>query len=154
RNAHEQSEPAAPSGNTGRRPDEVPPRWRAWLPPRLSWPVWPDWLGWPGWVGRPGGPVVGAGLAAVVVGLLFAAYQLIGRSSDGGASALEARVAGLERQLRELAGRTPTPGVDVKVIDDLTSRIAKLEATILGLRPSAIDPTLLNRIATVEGALK
>ena len=86
--------------------------------------------------------------------LLLGAYQLIGRSSDGGTSAVEARVAHLERQVQELAGRTPPPGIDAKVIDDLNSRVAKLESTILGLRPTAIDPTLLNRIATLEGALK
>jgi hypothetical protein len=88
----------------------------------------------------------------LVATLLLAGHQFL--AADGGVSAVEARVARLERQLSELAGRAPPPTVDVRVIDDLTGRLAKLEATVAGLRPPALDPTLLNRIATVEGALK
>src|SRR5262249_49649255 len=68
-------------------------------------------------------------VVAMVVGL--AASRFIGGGSDSGSgaatSALEERLARVERQLRDLAGRTPPPAVDPKVVDDLVSRVAKLE---------------------------
>jgi hypothetical protein len=90
------------------------------------------------------------GLALAVALFLAGAYFMAG---DGSVSGAEARLARVEQQLRELSGRAPPPAFDTKAMDDLEGRIAKLEASA-GSRPAAIDPTLLNRIAAVEGALK
>src|SRR5262249_13678327 len=67
---------------------------------------------------------------------------------------VEARIARAEQQMRELAGRPPGDGVDRSVIEDLTSRIARLEAGASGARSPAADPALANRMAAPEGALK
>jgi hypothetical protein len=110
----------------------------AWLPlpPHLPWRL----------IGAS------AGAVALAVALFFAgAYFMAG---DGGVSAVEARLARAEQQLLELSGRAPPPAVDTKAMDDLAGRVAKLEAAVTGSRPAAIDPTLLNRIAAVEGVLK
>jgi hypothetical protein len=120
-------------------PEEPPaswPKWDAWLPADLPWHA------------------IGAGAAAGVLAalILIAASRFTG--GDGGVSAVEARLARVEQQLGELSGRPPPPAVDPKTVDELTSRLAKLEAAVTGLRTPAPNPELLNRISTLEGALK
>lgn len=106
----------------------------AWLPADLPWRM------------------IGAGAAgAALVVALFLISGLF-RSGDNGVRAVEARLARAEQQLREFAGRAPPPAVIPKIVDDLGNRVAKLEAAVAGARPPAIDPALLNRIATLEGA--
>ena len=70
-------------------------------------------------------PAVAAGVVVVVLLVL-----LTGRFSgdDGRIRTIEARVARAEQQVRELSGRAPTNGVEAKALDDLTARVAKLEA--------------------------
>ena len=89
-----------------------------WLPPHWPWRT----------IGAGAGGVV-----LVAVAIFFASRFVGGDGAPGpgpGANPIEERLARLERQVRELAGRTPPPAVDPKVIDDLVSRIAKLEARL------------------------
>ena len=101
--------------------------------------------------------LLGAGvaiLAAVLIALLganFAAGYL-------GASALEARLARLEQQLREVAARPLAPDVDRRPLDELTGRLARLEAALAnprqGALDAALDPAVANRLAILEGEVK
>jgi hypothetical protein len=98
------------------------------------------------------------GIAAVVAGivlvvlLVFLAGQF--SNDESRLRIIEARVARAEQQVRELSGRAPTNSVDSKALDDLTARLAKLEAGTGGARPPGVDPALVYRMATLEGALK
>src|SRR5215813_8394166 len=98
--------------------------------------------------------VIGAVTAGVV--LIVVLVLLTGRFSgdDSRTRTIEARIARAEQQVRELAGRAPGTGVDPKVIEELTARIARLEAGAPGARPPAADPALANRMAALEGSLK
>jgi hypothetical protein len=101
--------------------------------------------------------LIGAGtavLAAVLIALLganFAAGYLC-------ASALEARLARLEQQLREVAARPRAPDADRRPFDELAGRLARLEAALAnprqGALDAALDPALANRLALLEGEVK
>jgi hypothetical protein len=91
------------------------------------------------------------GFATAAIGLVLAAVGIAAllMSRDNGVSALEARLAGAERVVRELASRAPP--ADPKALDELTRRVAKLEAT----PPSpASDAALAARIAALEAEVK
>jgi hypothetical protein len=103
--------------------DAAPPPRRAWLP----------WLG---------AAAVGGGL---VLGAVAIASLLSNR--DTGVSVLDARLAGLELQLRELAARPLPP--DARAVDELTARLGKVEAA----PAPASDPALANRVAALEGGV-
>src|SRR5215475_4893251 len=94
---------------------------------------------------------VAAGLVLVVL-LVFVTGQF--SSDEIRIRTIEARIARAEQQVRELAGRSPTTGVDAKAVDELTVRVAKLELAASATRPPAADPALANRMATLEGTLK
>jgi len=89
-------------------------------------------------------------LTAVMIALLganFAAGYL-------GASALEARLARLEQQLREVAARPRAPDVDRRPLDELTGRLARLEAALANPRQGALDAALANpRQGALDAAL-
>jgi hypothetical protein len=104
----------------------------------------------------PDPPWRAIGAVAAGVFLILVLVVLAGRfgGDDGRIRTVEARIARAEQQMRELAGRAPGDGVDPRVIEELTSRIAKLEAGASGARPAGADPALANRMATLEGALK
>src|SRR5262245_23843377 len=97
-----------------------------WLPPHLPW--------------RTLGPGAGAGGLVLVALAIFVATRFIGGEGTPGPSTnpIEERLARIERQLRELAGRAPPASVDPKVVEDLTARVAKLEAAAAA-RPPATD---------------
>jgi hypothetical protein len=116
--AGETSSAAAPT-----EADAAPPPRRAWLP----------WLG---------AAAVGGGL---VLGAVAIASLLSNR--DTGVSVLDARLAGLELQLRELAARPLPP--EARAVDELTARLAKVEAA----PAPASDPALANRVAALEGGV-
>ena len=92
-----------------------------------------------------------AGVVLVVL-LVFLTGQFSGDETR--IRTIEARIARAEQQVRELTGRAPANSVDAKALDELTARVAKLEAGGSGTRPPVTDPALANRMATLEGTLK
>ena len=93
------------------------------------------------------------GFATAAIGLVLAAVGIAAlfMSRDNGVSALDVRLAGAERVVRELASRAPTAAADPKALEELTRRVAKLEATPPS---SASDPALGARIAALEAEVK
>jgi hypothetical protein len=91
------------------------------------------------------------GFATAAIGLVLAAVGIAAlfMSRDNGVSALEAQLASVEHGVRELASRAPP--ADPKALEEVTRRVAKLEAT----PPSpASDPALAARIAALEAEVK
>jgi hypothetical protein len=126
---------AASSGNPPAEPSsEVAPRRRGWLPAGVS---------------MLGAGVAGAGIVLAVLGTMG-----LLSSRDNGVSALDARLAGIELEVRDLAARTPVAGVDGRVLDEVTGRLDTLEAAVVTSRPAAGDPSLSNRIAAMNGEVK
>ena len=97
---------------------------------------------------------IGAVVAGIVVLVLMVFLTGQFSSDEARIRTIEARIARAEQQVRELAGRPPANGVNAKALDDLTARVAKLEAGGSATRPPAADPALANRMATLEGTLK
>jgi len=112
-------------------PPEPPPRRRS---------AGVSWLG-----------IAVAGIA-VVLAVLGVTSLLLSR--DNGVSALDARLAGVELELRDLASRAPPPAVDPKALDAVAGRVAKLEAAGATPLPSASDPALAARVAALETQVK
>src|SRR5260370_7365591 len=98
------------------------------------------------WVGVA---VAGIGLVLAVRGV---ASLLLSR--DNGVSALDARLAGVELDLRDLAARAPRPAADAKAFDAVAGRVAKLEAAVAAPPQSAVDPALAARVAALETQVK
>ena len=96
------------------------------------------------------------GLATAGVGLVLAVLGLgsLLMSRDNGVSALEARLAGLELGLRELASRAPPPAADPKALDEVAGRVAKLEAAVAAPPSGGGDPALAARVTALETELK
>jgi hypothetical protein len=95
--------------------------------------------------------VSGLGFATAAIGLVLAAVGIAAlfMSRDNGVSALEAQLASVEHGVRELASRAPP--ADPKALEEVTRRVAKLEAT----PPSpASDPALAARMAALEAEIK
>jgi hypothetical protein len=93
------------------------------------------------------------GFATAALGLVLAAVGIVSlvMSRDNGVSALDARLAGAERVVRELASRAPPAAADPKALEEVMRRVAKLEAT----PPSpAGDPAFAARIAALEAEVK
>jgi hypothetical protein len=112
----------------------------AWLPPELPRP-----LAVAGAVGAAGG------LLAFLLLWLVGAWP---RAEDP-ASALAPRFAAIETQLRDIAARpVPAPGVDPRAVDDLSARLARLEAAVAASRAPVTDPVVLGRLNAAEGTLK
>jgi hypothetical protein len=82
---------------------------------------------------------------------LWAAGAFAPRQDSG--AAVSARLATLEAQLRDLSGRAGAPGADAKALQDLSNRLAKLEASARqgGAGP---DAGLSDRIAAIEAVAK
>jgi hypothetical protein len=101
-------------------------------------------------------PLIGAGAAGGAV--VAAVLGIAGLFSDTGSTSLDARLAGLEQRLRDIAARPLPAGADAGALDDVRGRLAKLEAAVATPRPAAndpaIDPALANRISAIEGGVK
>ncbi len=105
-------------------------------------------------------PMIGAGAtgAAIVIAASAAAWNFVAPASDAGTDELRARVASLE--LRQQGDVSPNNApdrsgrLDAK-IDDVASRLARLEATGAGLpAESAADRSMANRLAAIEASSK
>ena len=95
------------------------------------------------------------GFATAAIGLVLAAVGIAALviSRDNGVSALDARLAGAERVVRELASRAPPAAADPKALEELTRRVAKLEASATP-PTAASDPALAARIAALETEIR
>jgi len=69
-------------------------------------------------------------------------------------AALAPRLATIESQLRDLAARPAPAGVDPRAIDQLTSRVARVESAVAAPRPAATDSAAAGRLTAAENALK
>ena len=98
--------------------------------------------------------LIGVGVAGAV--LTLAVVMIGGRftARDNRVSALDARLARAEQELRDLSARPLSASVEPRTVNDLADRIARLEGALATPRPAPIDPALANRIATVEGEVK
>jgi hypothetical protein len=96
------------------------------------------------------------GVAVAGIGLVLAALGLVSLfiSRDNGVSALDARLAGVELGLRDLASRAPPPAADPKALDAVAGRVAKLEAVGAAPPQGAGDGALAARVAALETELK
>jgi hypothetical protein len=115
-------------------PADPPPRRRGWLPAGVS---------------MIGAGVLGAGIVLAVLGSM----GLLVNPNDG-LSAVDARLAGLELEVRDLAARAPAAGVNARAFDEVVGRLDTLEAAVVTSRPAAGDPSLSNRIAAINGEVK
>ena len=129
--------PATPSSDQPSNP--LPPDVPASAPPEAPRRQ-VSWLG---------AAVAGGGLVLAVLGLVS-----LFLSRDNGVSALDARVAGVELELRDLASRAPPPAADPKALDEVAGRVAKLEAAAAGPPGSASDPALAARVAALQTEVK
>jgi hypothetical protein len=108
----------------------------AWLTPNVPWLT------------------IGAGVAGGAVALAVLAIANLMMGPDTSTSALNARLAGLEQRIRDVAARPQPAGGDSRALDEVAARLAKLEATLATSMPGATDPALANRIAAIEGQVK
>jgi len=139
RSSEEHSTPAsaAPDGPTDapRAPDAAETPRRRGLSPPVSW------LG-----------LVTAGIGLVLAALGVASLLV---SRDNGVRALDTRLAGVERNVRELASRAPPAAADPKALEEVASRVAKLEAApATAPQGAASDSALSDRVAALEAQLK
>jgi hypothetical protein len=100
-----------------------------------------------------GGGIVGGAIAA---GLLFAFNLFYPRDTE--TSALQARIAGIELELREMATRPRGPG-DAGALDDVAARLGKVETALADIaqklsKPAPLDPAVANRVSAIEGQVK
>ena len=110
------------------------PRRRGWLPAGVS---------------MIGAGVLGAGIVLAVLGSM----GLLVNPNDG-LSAVDARLAGLELEVRDLAARAPAAGVDARALDEVVGRVDTLEAAVVTSRPASGDPSFSSRIAAINGEVK
>jgi hypothetical protein len=97
--------------------------------------------------------LMGAGAVGAALVLLAVFLWAPPLNRDGGASAFETRLSEVEQRIAQVAARPSTATIDPKIVDDLSSRLARLEATDTKPPMPAPDNTLANRIATLEGQL-
>jgi hypothetical protein len=97
------------------------------------------------------------GLVTAGIGLVLAALGVASLlvSRDSGVRSLDARLAGVELNLRGLASRVPSAAADPKALDEVASRVAKLEAVAgAPLQGAALDAALADRVAALEAQLR
>jgi hypothetical protein len=138
-----------PSGPPPRDPPREPPRDPppsgrgsiSWLPEDLSW-------------SQASGAMAGAagGFLLFLLLWLFGAFPGGGREPTAQPVDWSPRFAAIERQLQELAARPPPVGVDPKTVDEITVRLARVEAAQSAPRPPVADPVVLGRLSGAEQA--
>src|SRR5262249_35286347 len=141
RPSNEESSNPPPSDAAGNPlPPDVPANPPPEAPRRRGLPPAVTWLA---------GAVAGGGLVLGVLGLVSLFI-----SGDNGVSALDARLAGLELGLRELASRAPPPSSDPKALAEVAGRVAKLEAAGAAPPQGAVDPALAAPVAPLATDLE
>lgn len=109
----------------------------SWLPPDVPWPL------------------VAAGAAGAVAVMLFVMLiWLISPRNGDAVATLTPRLDAIETQLRDLAARPASQGIDPKALDALSARLAKLESAVAAPRAPVTDAALAGRVGTLEGAVK
>src|SRR5229473_1763971 len=101
---------------------------------------------------RPiGAGIGGAAIAGLVLGGLWGFGFLPNRANEVGNewTALSVKVAGLERQVRELAARVQA-APDQKRTEAIDARLAKLEAAAAAPRAAGSDPALAEKLADLD----
>jgi hypothetical protein len=102
--------------------------------------------------------LIGAGAAGAAGALLvlFLAWLLgpTPPAASDPATALAPRFSAIETQLRELAARPAPATIDPRTLDQLASRLSRMEAAIAAPRPAAADPAVPGRLTAAEAALK
>jgi hypothetical protein len=98
-------------------------------------------------------PMTGAGLVGGLIGAAAIALAQMFAPPARNDTPLLSRLSGVEQQMRELAARVGTAGADTKRIDELTSRLAKLESAVAA-RQGGPDTDLTNRLSSMEGEIK
>jgi hypothetical protein len=110
-----------------------------------------------------GSAVLGAILALAVLAFMWRFNVLEPYKIDIGGKLVSARLAALEARLRDTRSApvasaaplvAPTSPPSTKALDDIAARVAKLEAAPAGVRPAAVDPTLTNKLNSLEAAIK
>src|SRR5262249_12750912 len=96
------------------------------------------------------------GVAVAGIGVVLAVLGLVSLflSRDNGVSALEARLAGVELDLRDPAPPAPPPAGDPKALEAVAGRVAKLEAAGTTPPEGAGDPALAARVAALAAEVK
>ncbi len=138
----EPSEPPAPTAESSKT-TAIPP-----MPPPRRGGRW----------SHAGAGAIG-GIAVLLVLLGLWATGTWPPQTDEGTNQLRARMAMLESQLRDLSARPVTASVDPKALQDLSNRLAKLEAAVASARSGnaggpTTDPALAERVAAAEAASK
>jgi hypothetical protein len=100
------------------------------------------------WASLAAGAVAGAAVSAAIL-LAFPTFL-----PDRNEQALAARVASVETAIRNLPSQSSRSEVERKTVDDLASRVAKLETTPRGTTPQAPDEASANRLSRIEGEIK
>ena len=159
--AAETAAPPPPPDPNGFQAAKGWPPLDAWLPDEVPWPL-------------VGAGAAGAAATLAVLGLLW----LLGAfaPSDGRTTALAAKVAMMELQMREIAGRPAAAPADVvaavdpKQFEDIGGRLAAAEQMLrrfalieprlakmeseAASRPAVTDPALVRRLDAVDAALR
>jgi hypothetical protein len=136
----EQSSEAAPG-------DEATSGSPAFEPTTVTQPPRPGRL--PARVSLLGAATAGGGLVLAAIGL--ASLFL---SRDNGVSDLGARLAAVELKVRDLATSAPQAAPDMRALDDVAGRVAKLEAAGASGASAAGNSALADRIVALQGEVK
>ncbi len=100
------------------------------------------------------GPIIGAILlGAAGLLLVFAMFWFSG-VIGGGSGASTERLSAIEARLRELATRPVSARDDSRAIDELSTRLARVENAAFAPQSPLSDPALANRLASAENATK
>src|SRR5262249_14282241 len=98
---------------------------------------------------RPRVSFLGVAVAGLGVVLSVPGRASLLPSRDNGVSELDARLAGVELELRDLASRARPPAADPKALDAVAGRVAKLEAAGATPPQGAGDPARAARVAAL-----
>jgi len=146
------SESAAEAKPSEPQPSESAPQPAADETPPPSSPPRQPWM--PFVAGTSG---VAGGVVLFLLLWAFGAFptgQPAAPSQQASQPDLSPRLAAIEQRLSELAAR-PAPAVpDPKPLNDIATRLGKLESAVAAPRPPVTDPVVLGRITAAEATAK